>query len=164
MRIIPDPVRAGQESVWSFPRPAIAEATSHHLRIVHRGIVVADTKRGVRTLETSHPPTYYFPRDDIARDVLQPVKGATLCEWKGQAAYYDVLVAGELLAGAAWSYPNPSDDFALIVDHVAFYAAPFDECTVDRERVIPQEGGFYGGWITSLVAGPFKGGEGTRGW
>ncbi len=165
MRIVPDPVSPGRESVWSFPRPAIAERTSHHLRIVQRGIVVADTTRGVRTLETSHPPTYYFPQADIAHGVLRPVKGtATLCEWKGQAAYYDVVVGDQLLEAAAWHYPVPSDEFALIRDHVAFYAAPFDECTVDGERVTPQEGGFYGGWITSLVAGPFKGGAGTRGW
>lgn len=164
MRVIPDPVRPGQESVWSFPRPALAERTSQRLRIMHHGIVIADTTRGVRTLETSHPPTYYFPRADIAAGVLRPVKGATLCEWKGQAAYFDVVVSDEVLEGAAWSYSNPSDDFALILDHVAFYAAPFDECMVDGERVTPQEGGFYGGWITSLVAGPFKGGAGTRGW
>ncbi|MEP7086078.1 MAG: DUF427 domain-containing protein [Gemmatimonadota bacterium] len=164
MRITPDPVRPGQESVWSFPRPAIAEATTHHLRIVHRGIVIADTTRGVRTLETSHPPTYYFPRGDVTRGVLRSVEGATLCEWKGQAAYYDVRVGDETLANAAWSYPVPSEEFALIRDHVAFYAKPFDECTVDGERVTPQEGAFYGGWITSKVAGPFKGGPDTRGW
>ncbi|MDQ2766847.1 MAG: DUF427 domain-containing protein [Gemmatimonadota bacterium] len=154
----------GQESAWSYPRPAIAQVTSHHLRVVHRGIVVADTTRGVRTLETSHPPTYYFPRADIAPGVLRPVSGASHCEWKGQAAYYDVVVGPETLERAAWSYPVPSDDFALIKDHVAFYAAPFDECTVNGEAVVAQEGGFYGGWITSLVAGPFKGGPGTRGW
>ena len=154
----------GQESVWSYPRPAIVEPTSHHLQIVHRGLVVADTTRAVRTLETSHPPTYYFPRADIARGVLRPVKGVTLCEWKGQAAYYDVVVGDEVLTSAAWTYPVPSEEFALIEDHVAFYAGPYDECTVNGERVTPQEGGFYGGWITSLVAGPFKGGAGTRGW
>lgn len=164
MTITPDPIAPGQESVWDYPRPAISERTSRHLQIVHRGVVVADTTRGIRVLETSHPPTYYFPASDVAPGVLQPADGETLCEWKGEARYFDVVVGGDALVRAAWSYPASTAPFAQIRDHVAFYAAPFEACFVDGERVTPQPGGFYGGWITSHVAGPFKGSPGTRFW
>ncbi len=160
----PDQAGPGQESVWAYPRPAIAEPTSRRLRIVHRGATVADTVHGVRTLETSHPPTYYLPREDVDVSVLRPIDHRSFCEWKGWATYYDVEVAGERILAAAWSYPAPTPSFARLKDHVAFYAAPFDACTVDGERVTPQPGGFYGGWITSHEAGPFKGVPGSRFW
>ncbi|CAN5293003.1 DUF427 domain-containing protein [soil metagenome] len=164
-RPTPDPARDGQESVWNYPRPAVAELTLRALRIVHRGEVVADTRRGVRTLETSHPPTYYFPREDVAPGVLRPTSAAaSFCEWKGAARYFDVLVGDAVIPAAAWSYPSPTPTFLILKDHVAFYAAPFDDCTVDGERATPQPGGFYGGWITSHEAGPFKGVPGSRFW
>ena len=164
MKPTPEPPAPGQESVWSYPRPAIAEPTSRRLRIVHRGLVAADTVRGVRTLETSHPPTYYFPREDVPPGVLRPAKHRSLCEWKGQAVYFDVHVGDEVVAEAAWSYLAPTPAFAALRDHLAFYAAPFDACFVDEERVTPQPGGFYGGWITSREAGPFKGVPGSLFW
>ncbi len=160
----PDPAAPGQESVWSYPRPAVAEACTRHVRIVHRGQVIADTRASVRTLETSHPPTYYIPRSDVAPDVLRPTARRSLCEWKGQASYFDVLAGGDVFADAAWGYPAPTPAFAALAGHVAFYAASFDDCTVDGERVTPQPGGFYGGWITSHEAGPFKGVPGSRFW
>ena len=164
MKPSPEPPSPGQESVWSYPRPAVAEPTARRLRIVHRGLTVADTVRGVRTLETSHPPTYYFPREDVADGLLRPTGRRSLCEWKGQAVYFDVRIGEEVLADIAWSYPSPTPAFAGLRDHVAFYAAPFDGCFVDDERVVPQPGGFYGGWITSHEAGPFKGVPGSRFW
>jgi len=159
-----DPVIAGQESVWDHPRPAIAEPCSSTLQIVHHGITVAATQRAVRTLETSHPPTYYFPPDDVDMLLLHPAAGGSFCEWKGQARYFDVIVAGERIAGVAWTYRDPTPGFASLRDYIAFYAAPFDTCTVDGERVTPQPGGFYGGWITRALAGPFKGIPGSRFW
>ena len=160
----PEPVRPGQESVWAYPRPARAEAVSSHLLIVHAGRTVAETRQGVRTLETSHPPSYYFPPQDIAPGVLKRTRRGSICEWKGQAVYYDVMLSDKVVPDGAWSYPGPSAAFALLRDFVAFYAGPFDACFVDGERVTPQAGGFYGGWITSRVAGPFKGGPGSRFW
>ena len=160
----PDPAGPGQESVWSYPRPPIAEPSGRRLRIVHRGLVVADTVRAVRTLETSHPPTYYFPREDVMADALRPTPQRSTCEWKGRAIYYDVHAGGDAVQGAAWSYPSPTPAFESLRDHVAFYAARFDACFVDDERVVPQPGGFYGGWITSREAGPFKGVPGSRFW
>ena len=160
----PEPAALGQESVWVYPRPPIAEPTSRRLRIEHRGVLVAATQRAVRTLETSHPPTYYLPREDVAAGVLRPTPRRSLCEWKGRAAYLDVLVAGEVFAEAAWSYPAPSPAFESLRGHVAFYADRFEGCFVDDERVTPQPGGFYGGWITSREAGPFKGVPGSRFW
>ncbi len=164
MKVIPDPTGPGQESVWSYPRPAVAEPSQRRLKIVHRGIIIADTQKGIRTLETSHPPGYYFPPDSIAPFVLQPSHRRSFCEWKGEAIYFDVLVHSEVLREAAWSYPHPNPAFRSLRDHVAFYAGPFDGCFVDDERATPQPGHFYGGWITSDVAGPFKGTPGSGFW
>lgn len=163
-RPTPDPPGPGQESVWQFPRPARAEPCTRLLSVQFGGRTIAETRRGVRVIETSHPPSYYFPPDDIEPAALIPVAGSSFCEWKGAASYRDV-VAGDLRAPrAAWTYLNPSPDFTGIRGFVAFYPAAMDACFVDGERVRAQEGGFYGGWITSHVAGPFKGAPGSGGW
>ncbi len=164
MRPRPDPIGPGQESVWDYPRPPIARVTAAHIVIVHAGVTIADTRAAVRTLETSHPPTYYIPRSDIRAGALARGEGSSFCEWKGQAIYWDVVVGDATLPAVGWSYPAPSPGFEILADHVAFYAAPFERCTVDGETVVPQPGGFYGGWITSAVAGPFKGVPGSRFW
>ncbi len=164
MRPKPDPISPGQESVWAFPRPSIAQPTPAHIVIEHAGTIVADTRASIRTLETSHPPSHYIPRRDIAPGLLRQAEGASFCEWKGVAVYWDVVIGDIELAGVGWSYPEPTPPFAALRDHIAFYAGPFDRCSVDGEAVRPQPGGFYGGWITSAVAGPFKGVPGSRGW
>ena len=164
MRPRPDPVAPGQESVWQYPRPAVAQPSDRHIRITHAGIVVADTRAAVRTIETSPPPSWYIPPDAIAPGLLRPSPRRSFCEWKGEARYWHVEIGGQVFNDVAWSYPNPTPAFAILRDHVAFYAAPFDLCTVDGERVRPQPGGFYGGWITSDLAGPFKGIPGSMGW
>ena len=159
-----DPVSPGQRSVWDFPRPAIAEPSDAHVRIEHLGVIIAETRASICTFETSHPPSYYIPPDAIAPGVLRRGAGSSFCEWKGKAVYWDVVAGGIVLPRVGWSYPNPSPEFAVLRDHVAFYAGPFDRCTVNDEPVLPQPGEFYGGWITSAFAGPFKGGPGTIGW
>lgn len=164
MRAVPEPAGPGQESVWDYTRPAIALPADRHVRIEHRGVVVADTHRPVRTLETSHPPSWYIPPDDIAAELLQRSDRRSFCEWKGEAIYWHLHVGGEVLRDVAWSYPRPTPDFEVLRDHLAFYAGPFDRCTVDGEIARPQPGGFYGGWITSQLAGPFKGVPGSIGW
>ncbi|EZP56778.1 DUF427 domain-containing protein [Sphingomonas sp. RIT328] len=164
MRPYRDPVGEGQQSVWDFPRPAVAERSDRHVRIEHRGQCVADTGRAVRTLETSHPPSWYLPPESIAPGLLRASDRRSLCEWKGEAVYWHLDVGGTLLRDVAWSYPDPTRAFAMLRDHVAFYAAPLDRCTIDGEVVRPQPGGFYGGWITSDLAGPFKGAPGSMGW
>ncbi len=158
--------RAAQESVWDYPRPPRVERSPRHIRVVFGGGVIAETTDARRVLETSHPPVYYLPLNDILAGALEPsARGASFCEWKGTAGYYDVIGAdGSRAAGAAWGYPRPSPAFADLLDTVAFYPAAMDECTVDGERVSAQPGDFYGGWITSEIVGPFKGGPGTRGW
>ena len=128
------------------------------------GTVVVQTRRALRVLETSHPPGYYLPREDFAEGVLHSVPGTSFCEFKGSAAYLDVAAGGRRVARAGWYYPKPTPAYAVLLDHVALYPGPFDRVTVDGERVVPQEGGFYGGWITSRVVGPFKGGPGSQGW
>jgi uncharacterized protein (DUF427 family) len=163
-RPVPDPKTDGQESVWDYPRPAIAEQVSSHLKIIHRGVTVAETRRGVRTLETSHPPSYYFPPEDVAVSLLSASVNTSMCEWKGAARYYDVTVLGKTFPSVAWSYPSPTSSFLILSGFISFYAAPFEDCFVDGEKVTPQPGGFYGGWITSKLAGPFKGVPGSRFW
>ncbi len=160
----PIPAGPGQESVWAYPRPAVAEPTAHALRVEFAGEVIAETRRGMRTLETSHPPTYYFPPEDVRMDRLVPVSRTSLCEWKGRARYHDVIAGGQRAAGAAWCYPDPTPPFAQLAGFIAFYPGCVDACFVDGERVVPQPGGFYGGWVTRHIAGPFKGGPGTAGW
>ncbi|MBE2198444.1 MAG: DUF427 domain-containing protein [Anaerolinea sp.] len=162
----PQPIKPGpgQESVWDYPRPPRLEATTKHIQIVFNGVTIAATRRAYRVLETSHPPVYYIPPQDIEMACLRPSPGSSWCEWKGQAIYYTVQVQGKEAPQVAWAYPRPTPGFAPIKDYVAFYAAPMDICTVDGERVTPQPGNFYGGWITGDIVGPCKGEPGTMGW
>lgn len=152
------------ESVWDYPRPPVLEGTDRHIMIRHSGRVVADTRRALRLLETSHPPVYYLPPGDVDDTLLVRARGSSFCEWKGLAGYWDVVIGSERLARVAWSYPDPVTAYEALRNHLAFFAGPFDECTVEGERVVPQPGGFYGGWITGDLVGPFKGGPGTAGW
>jgi uncharacterized protein (DUF427 family) len=164
LSVTPDPLQPGQESVWDYPRPPRLEPTARRVRIVHAGRVIADTAHALRLLETSHPPSYYLPPADIDMTLLRPGKGGSFCEWKGHAVYWDVIAGSAPLLGVGWSYPQPTRGYAALQDHIAFYAAPFDAVTVDGEQVRPQPGGFYGGWITADVAGPFKGIPGSQFW
>jgi uncharacterized protein (DUF427 family) len=150
--------------VWDYPRPPRLERTSRRIRVVFAGEVIVDTTAAWRVLETSHPPGYYVPPADIRPGVLVPADGSSVCEWKGRAEYYSVWVGDRVAERAAWAYPDPTRAFAPIAGHVAFYPAAMDACYVDDDRVVPQPGGFYGGWITRDVVGPFKGGPGTWGW
>jgi uncharacterized protein (DUF427 family) len=161
LRIEPGP---GQESVWDYPRPPALERTTARLRVDFAGITVADTCRAYRVLETSQPPAYYFPPDDVMTEHLAPATHRTFCEWKGQARYYDVHVDDRVARQAAWSYDHPTDGFASITGYFAFYPQRVDACRVDDEIVRANEGDFYGGWITSNIVGPFKGGAGTAVW
>lgn len=162
----PEPVAPGpgQESAWDYPRPPRLEPVTRRLRVVLGGEVIADTTRGYRVLETSHPPNYYFPPADVVDGALTPTAGASFCEWKGRAHYYTVRGGNRVETEAAWGYEQPSPAFAALRGHVAFYAHRMDACFVDDEQVEAQPGRFYGGWITSDVVGPFKGGPGSRGW
>jgi uncharacterized protein (DUF427 family) len=164
MRPRPDPAAPGQESVWAYPRPAIAELSDARIMIEHYGLIVADTRASIRTLETSHPPSYYIPPAEIEPNVLRRANGSSFCEWKGTAVYWDVVIGNIVLPRVGWSYPSPDRSFAQLRDYVAFYAGPFDHCSVNGETVLPQPGDFYGGWITSKLAGPFKGVPGSQGW
>jgi uncharacterized protein (DUF427 family) len=160
----PDPPGPGQESVWDYPRPPRLEEFTGSITVELGGRLIASTTRAWRVLETSHPPTYYLPRDAFGEGVLRPTGGASWCEWKGQARYYDLVADGREAPRAAWTYPEPSRDFAPIAGAVAVMASAMDRCTVNGEEVIPQPGGFYGGWITSWIVGPFKGIPGSTGW
>jgi uncharacterized protein (DUF427 family) len=149
------------ESVWDYPRPPGVDPTAGRVVVEQDGEVVAANRRSRRGLERSHPPVYYIPAADVRADRLRPsARRPTVCEFKGTARYYD---AGDRQA-VAWSYPSPSPGYAAIAGHLAFYPGRVDAATVDGEQVEAQPGDFYGGWITSAVTGPFKGGPGTTGW
>lgn len=164
MTVQPIPPQPGQESVWDYPRPPRLEASHKHVRVMFHGIILAETRRAYRVLETSHPPVYYIPPSDIQMQYLLPSSAASFCEWKGGASYYSVCVGGETATDAAWYYPHPTLAFAAVQDYVAFYPSRMSGCFVDEERVQSQAGDFYGGWITHDIVGPFKGEPGTRGW
>jgi uncharacterized protein (DUF427 family) len=132
--------------------------------VIFNGVVIVETDRAKRVLETSHPPVYYLPAVDIKMEHLMPSSGSSWCEWKGRAAYYTISVGDRQAPNAAWHYPEPSSDFEEIKGYVAFYPHMMDACYVDGERVQAQAGGFYGGWITGEIVGPFKGEPGTWGW
>jgi len=159
----PDPVGPGQESVWSYPRPPRLEQSGRHVVIQLGDVTLADTRRAWRVMETSHPPAWYLPPEDVAMDHLRQAEGRSLCEWKGQADYLDAAVDQIVLPKVAWRYRNPVPAFAPIAGHIAFYPGAL-ECTVDGQPVQAQPGGFYGGWVTPDVVGPFKGDDGTSGW
>jgi uncharacterized protein (DUF427 family) len=160
-RVAPAP---GQESVWDYPRPPRVEPTSERVVIRFGGETVADTTSAVRVLETSHPPVYYLPRAAFADGVLLAAPGLSYCEFKGEAHYLSVAAGGDLMESAAWFYPAPLAGYELLRDYVSLYPGRMDACLVDCELVEAQAGGFYGGWITSRVVGPFKGDPGTEGW
>jgi uncharacterized protein (DUF427 family) len=160
----PEQTGPGQESVWDYPRPPRLEPFTGTITVEFGGQVIASTTRSWRVLETSHPPTYYLPREAFTDGVLRDASGASMCEWKGQASYYDLVAGGVVASRAAWTYLRPTPAFGDIAGAVAVMASLVDRCTVDGETVRPQPGGFYGGWITSTVVGPFKGVPGSMGW
>jgi uncharacterized protein (DUF427 family) len=164
MTITRIPAGPGQESVWDYPRPPRVEPSSERVVVRLGGAVVADTRAAIRVLETSHPPAYYLPRSAFPAGVLVPARGSSMCEFKGRASYFSVRAGGMVAERAAWSYPSPLAGYEELADHVSLYPGAMDSCEVDGEPVVPQEGTFYGGWITSRVVGPFKGSPGTLGW
>ena len=148
----------GQESVWDYPRPPRVEATSKRIRVMFGTLTIADSRRAFRVLETSHPPTYYLPPEDVWLDYLVAVEQRSLCEFKGMASHYSVSMGSRVSDCAAWYYPKPTRAFNAIKGYIAFYPNRVDACYVDDEKVRSQPGDFYGGWITSEIIGPFKAG------
>jgi uncharacterized protein (DUF427 family) len=162
-RPVPERPGPGQESVWDYPRPPRLETTTEHVVVRLDGTLIAETRRPLRVLETSHPPTFYVPRDDVELGLLEPVARRTWCEWKGQASYADLVVGSHRVPSACWWYDAPTEAFTALSGAIAFYPEHV-EATVDGERVTGVPGGFYGSWVTSRVAGPFKGAPGTEWW
>jgi uncharacterized protein (DUF427 family) len=158
------PLNLNEESVWDYPRPPRVEPIRNRLRVVFHGIGLAETMHGQRVLETSHPPVYYFPTDDVRIEHLLAVSATSFCEWKGIAHYFDVHVDGKRVTRAAWAYPDPTPEFIAIKNYIAFYGHLMDACFVGDELARPQPGSFYGGWITNNIIGPFKREPGTARW
>ena len=160
-RIPPGP---GQESVWDYPRPPVVEPVADRVRVVFGGLLVADSTSALRVLETSQAPAVYVPPSDVVLSALERTPTSSYCEWKGAATYWTIRVGVAVSVDAAWSYESPTAGFEAIAGHLAFYPARVDECWLGSERATAHPGGFYGGWITSKVVGPFKGGPGSQGW
>lgn len=160
-RVPPGP---GRESVWDYPRPPRVERVQKTVRVEFAGQVVAESRKALRVCETASPPCYYIPPGDVRVELLCAEDQRSYCEWKGVARYWSLRVGEREVKQAAWSYPRPTSGFAAIRDHLAFYAGRVDACWVGEDRVTPQPGGFYGGWITPELVGPFKGEPGTGGW
>ncbi len=152
------------ESVWHYPRPPRVEPSGRRIRVVVADVVVADTTRALRVLETSHPPVYYIPPEDVCGECLRQNPRRSYCEFKGEASYYDLVVGGREVRDAGWYYPRPSAGYEALRGFFAFYPGRVDAAFVDDEQVRAQPGDFYGGWITADIEGPFKGGPGTAGW
>jgi uncharacterized protein (DUF427 family) len=163
-RATPTPPGPGQESVWDYPRPPRIERVDKRIRIVFNGVDIADTTKAWRLLETSHPPTYYIPPEDVRIDLLEFSYRRSFCEWKGQAQYVTLRVDDRSAEEVGWFYSAPHRPYRELRNHIAFYAGPMDACFVGDERAEPQPGTFYGGWVTSDLAGPFKGEPGTEFW
>ena len=151
------------ENVQEYPRPPALESSPHRLLVRLGGEIAADTTNGYRVLETHHAPTYYFPPKDVLAK-LEPARGRSFCEWKGNASYFDVSMGGVTARRGAWTYENPSSRFMAITGYVAFYAGLMEACLVADEEVIPQPGSFYGGWVTKNLEGVPKGARGTEHW
>lgn len=164
MRPQPIPPQPGQESVWDYPRPPRLEPTSERVEVIFNNQLIAHSQSCYRVLETSHPPVYYIPPADVQLQYLRPSPRTSFCEFKGSARYWTVQVGSQTAVDAAWSYPDPSPAFLPIRGYFAFYPGRMQECRVDGELVQPQPGGFYGGWITRKVVGPFKGEPGSWDW
>jgi uncharacterized protein (DUF427 family) len=160
----PDVPLPGQESVWDYPRPPAVHRSAALVVVEFGGTIVAWSTRTLRVLETSHAPVHYLPPEDVRMDLLEEVAGRTYCEFKGVASYADLVVGEKRSASACWWYARPTAGYEVLTDAVAFYPSRVDRITVDGEEVRSVEGDFYGGWITSRVAGPFKGGPGTEWW
>ncbi len=152
-----------RESVWDYPRPPRLAPDERQVTVAVGGVTVADTHRAIRVLETASPPVFYLPPDDVRSEYLEPSPRSSMCEWKGRATYWSLRVREALIEDAAWSYPQPFPGYEAIAGYVSFYPARV-ECRVDGQRVEPQPGGFYGGWVTPDIAGPFKGEPGTEWW
>ena len=155
--------REGQTSVWDFPRPPQLVRDTRDIEIRWGKTLIAKTRNAWTVRETSHPPSFYLPMADVNKTLLRAAGGGSFCEWKGPALYWDLLDGERCLPGVAWSYPQPLAGAEPLADCMAFYAHHLD-CTVDGAQVAPQSGGFYGGWITPDLAGPFKGEPGSSGW
>jgi len=163
-RFAPCAIFYEQESVWDYPRPPRVERSDEEVEIWFAGVRIAKSQRTVRVLETSHPPTYYIPKADVETVYLSPSPRRTMCEFKGQSHFYTVSVDGRSARNAVWEYPEPQSGYEALKDHLCFYPSLMERCLVNGEAVTPQEGDFYGGWITRRIVGPYKGGAGTWGW
>jgi uncharacterized protein (DUF427 family) len=86
------------------------------MRAVWNDAVLAESDDTV-VLEGNH----YFPADSIRGEFFRPSETHTICPWKGQASYYDLLVNGEVNRDAAWYYPTVKDAAAEIKGRIAFW-------------------------------------------
>lgn len=85
-------------------------------KAIWNGVVIAESDQ-TEMVEGNH----YFPPNSLNKECFRPNSTTTVCAWKGTANYYDVVVGGQINAGAAWYYANPKPAAKNIKDHVAFW-------------------------------------------
>ena len=153
-----------EENVWDYPRPAICQKHIGDIEVIVDSVTVAKTNKAMRVIETSHPPTYYFPSSDVNINILKKNNNTSFCEWKGVASYYDLITTKSNISNIGWYYSSPTREFLSIKNYISFYASKAGKCIVNGEIVEKQDGDFYGGWITKNLKGPFKGAAGTSHW
>ena len=153
-----------KENVWDYPRPAIYQYHEGQIEVIVNKNTIAKTNNAIRVIETSHPPTYYIPTEDVKVNLLRKSKSKSFCEWKGEANYLDLFTSTRKISNIGWYYSSPKKEFEKIKNFISFYASKTEKCIVNGELVEKQDGDFYGGWITKNLIGPFKGGSGTLEW
>ena len=167
--VVLEPAGPGEESVWDYPRPPRVEPSLAHIQIEFAGHTIAETRRAMRIVETAGAPVYYIPPEDVQMGCLEPVpEERSLCEWKGFAVYYDLVANGRRSEKAAFAYPDPFTDlgagYEAVAGFIGFFPDRVDAAFLEGERVRPQPGGFYAGWVTDAIKGPIKGVPGSAGW
>ncbi len=155
--------QSGQESVWDYPRPPAIQQDSRKVVVKAGGIEIAASGNAVRMLETASPPVFNLPPADIKLEYLRSAAGGSMCEWKGVATYYDIIIKETVIPKAAWAYLKPFEGYESIAEYLSFFPGKV-KCYVGDEEVKPQEGNFYGGWVTKEIVGPWKGDPGTGNW
>jgi uncharacterized protein (DUF427 family) len=91
------------------------------VRVTFGGRVIADTDKALTLNETSYLPVQYIPRADVDMQALRRTAHQTHCPYKGDAAYYSIVVDGRVSENAVWTYEQPFANVGDIKDHVAFY-------------------------------------------
>jgi len=111
------------------------EPSPRWVRVMFNGEPIADTKRAMLLRETGHRPVYYFPREDVRMDLLQPTDHHTRCPYKGEASYWTIKVGDRAAENAVWSYVSPLPLGESVREYLAFYWDRVDAWYEEAEQI-----------------------------